>query len=312
MLQASAAAVIVPLSFGDDKNSPSQNQSMTLSADVTGDVLLGGNGTVFNAVSKKLENFVFTPPLSHELEISPDWRPITVGIRSERGFPGDPPGRGGFAEVSHVGTNLTLLDLTGVKLRMNTFMIAVPIDTIVVTSNSNVSILKALTLDLNLNDTDVGFNFAQLGSAIVSGTNGQGDFSLTGNLQSLFHYDAIIGGIFPTPFMHGPDNVPAILDGSWTITQVGQKHKLALDGTLQFLVGYSYSDFSTSVSISDPLALTLSITGDLAFSFMFTASVHLEQTFPAPEPGSIVLLGIGLAAMAAVAIGRRKRPGRCS
>ncbi len=316
LLQASATAVIVPLNFGNGSQvGLVNNMTVKVPPEVSGEVELGGGGTVYNAVSKKVENFAFTAPLNHSLKLSPDWRPISFNARTtNRPFFSSTPFDAASAEISHSGPNLSLLDLTSLNFEMGGGGrgLLVPVDTLVVTSNSNVSILKALTVDLSLNDQGFGMQFVQTSAATVGGSNGQGSFHLTGEIRALFEYDAILAGIFPTPIENGPFYNPASFDGVWKIAQAGQKHKLTLDGTLHFVVSDSVTALSTQLSISSPLALTLTITTDLAFSFGISAAVHLEQYFTAPEPGSIVLLGIGLAAITAVAIARRKRPGPCS
>ncbi len=248
MSQGTAGAVIVPLTFGNGSQVGLVNMMTKISPEVSGEVELGGGGSVYNAVSKKVESFAFTTPLNHALQLSPDWRPISFyADTTNRPFFLSKPFDAASAEISHSGPNLSLLNLTSLNFDVggggNRF--SVPVDTLVLTTNSNVSILKALTVDLNLNDRGSGMQFVQTGLATVSGSNGQGSFHLTGEMRGLFYYDAILGGIFPTPVEYAPFYNPASFDGTWKITQAGQKRKLTLDGTLTFLISDSITALST-------------------------------------------------------------------
>ena len=298
LLQSSTAAVIVPLNFGRDANAPAENQTLTFSADASGQVTVRGGGVVFNAVSKKTESFAFTRPFTHDGEIVSDWAPIQTSPRSYTSV------SGGSAGVSHFGTDLTLQGLDHFQFDFGSG-IDVPLKTILLTTNSSVALLKSIPIDLTMSFSPNPVVFRQGGDAIITGSNGFGTFQIPGTLSSPNRtFDAIIAELVALEMGDLPI-MPVVFEGTWTIVSMGNQHKLSLDGTMEWVLAQSLTDLATEISIADPIALTMSVSSTAAFSFAMSAAVHLEQTFTAPEPGSIVLLGIGLAAMAA-AIGHSK------
>ena len=281
-----ARAVIQP------GNAISPNQAFDLTIDLTGNVFGGGNGSVVKA---KVEPFKFTNPLNHPLslyggEISLSTIPVSDPLS---------------ATHEHWGTQL--VDYDGLALDLlNGESADFALDTIFLTTNSTVSLLKSISIDVS--GTLSGLRFDQTGPAVILGGPGIGTFSIAGELTAnVDNLLAVVFGLLQVPVEGQAVVLPFDLQGTWKIPEPVFSNKFELDGDLSLSIPLSLLTNLTT-SITDVLSLTISSTIDLAANLELNAHFHLEpQICWCPEPGSVALLGIGLAAVAGVAVHRRRR-----
>lgn len=163
-----------------------------------------------------------------------------------------------------------------------------------------------IPIAVDINGTLTKLSFTQTGATVaVPGGLGTGTFSTAGDLGGEINplHVSVLGGAaaFDTTL-----NIPAtsyLLTGSYTVTPaVGGRH-IALDGTVNLVLPLS---LSTALAVSSGTSLGVTASVDLLSTFTVTASYHLE-TFVVPEPGSIALLGLGVAALIPVLRYRRKK-----
>jgi hypothetical protein len=166
---------------------------------------------------------------------------------------------------------------------------------------------------LILQDIEVGVSatldrvtFQQTSAASLSPTGaGTGTFSLPG-LGYLHLGDGTvnIGGIIPLPFELFSIPAPITLEGTYKVSGPLGNAKVELDGSLFYVRELSPGVESSSLAtgISAPLALTISATIEWPASSNLLINFHLEQSgLIIPEPASVVLVLIGLLAIAPVA-----------
>jgi hypothetical protein len=286
---APARAVTVPINFTGTE----QNFDLTL--DLTGNVYANGSGSAYNAKLAKVEPFKFTAPLNHAVtlfggaqNISSD--PIT-----------DPLGTT-FDVTPNQLVNMTDLDIDFLNGASTTFAI----DTITLTTNSGISILKAIDVDLSADLS--GLRFDQTGAATVLGGPGSGTFGVLGDLTaSLTNLNVVLFGLISVPVGDQSLSLPGALPGTWTMTSLGGPNwKVALDGNIDLNIPLSLVSQLTSEGTA-PIPLTLSATIDLAAFVTINVAYHLEDTFVIPEPGSIALLGVGLCVALVPAVRKLRR-----
>ena len=273
-----AKAVVVPINFTGTQ------QDFSATATLTGNVNAVGNGAtknIFNAISK----FSFTPPFDHPLKLDPT--PVI--------FSSDP-------KTDPLGTTFdlntsTLFDMFDTDLDLlNGKTAPIAIDTITITSNSSSSLLKSLTVDIS--GTLSQLNFVQTGAPTILGGGGSGTFSLPGDISlSLTGAKATLAGLIGIDIPDISGAFSQNLTGTWTISGPGNNLKISLDGAYSISAPLSVQTvlaISTGIPILLP-GLTVSSTLDLAASLSLALTYHLEQTgLVVPEPGSVVLLGLGL------------------
>jgi hypothetical protein len=284
-----ALAVTVPINFTGTE----QNFDATI--DLTGNLFADGSGSVVNT-KNKVEPFKFTPPLEHPLSLYGG--AIVVGsdpITDPAGTTFDLPAADQIANIAAL--NLDLLNGTTADFAL---------DTVTITTNSTVTLLKAITIDLS--GTLADLRFTQTGAAILNGTGGSGTFSVDGELSaSIDNLLAVVFGILQVPVDPQSISAPFTLTGTWTSTGPSNNVKVALDANIDFSIPLSLLTNLTT-SITDVLSLTISSTIDLAASLTVGTTLHLEQSgIVIPEPGSMVLLGLGLLAFAPLAARRIRR-----
>ena len=286
---APARAVTVPINFTGTE----QNFDATI--DLTGNVFGDGKGSVVNT-KKVIEPFKFTAPLNHPLSL---YGGSPVLISSD---PITSPAGTTFDMTPGQLVNMTDLDVDLLNGQTADFAL----DTIFITTNSTVSLLKAISIDVS--GTLTGMSFTQTGAATVLGGPGSGTFSVTGDLSA--NIDNLLATVFGLLFIPvGSQSVtlPGALTGTWTQSGPTNNTKIALDGTVDLNIPISLITNLTT-SITDVLSLTISSTIDLQASLTVSVAYHLEQSgIVIPEPSSIALLGIGLCAALVPAARRLRR-----
>jgi len=273
-----AKAVVVPINFTGTA------QDFSATASLTGNVHADGSGAtknIFNQISK----FNFTAPLDHPLKLDPT--PVVFGSDPKT----DPLG------TTFDLSALNLFDMQDTDLDLlNGKSATIAIDTITITTNSSSSLLKALTVDISGNLTQL--SFVQTGAPTILGGGGSGTFSLPGDISlTLTGANAKLAGLINVALPDIAGSFSQALTGTWTLTGPGNNLKISLDGSYSIDAPLSVVTalaLSTGIPILLP-GLTVSTTLDLAASLHLALSYHLEQTgLVVPEPGSVVLLGVGL------------------
>ena len=265
-------------------------QNFDATIDLTGNVFADGNGTVVNTKAK-LEPFGFKAPLNHPLSL----------FGGEISLSSDP-------KTNPLGTIFDvvpgqLVDMTALNIDLLNGQTAdFALDTIFLTTNSTVSLLKSISIDVS--GTLTGLRFDQTGAPTIVGV-GSGTFSVPGDLTAnVDNLSAVVFGLLQIPVDSQSITIPYTLTGTWTNPIF---EKIELDGDLNLSIPLSLLTNLTT-AITDVLSLTISSTIDLAASLAVDSLYHLEYCpcCGCPEPGSIALLGIGLAAVAGVTVHRRR------
>ena len=286
---AEAGTVNLPVSFSGPAQST--NGSLTLS----GAINAKGGGTVFNSKSSKLEPFVFTPPLNHPVEFEGGPVPITTQPRSLG--PGDfhykAPTQLTFTNGELTGaTNFAVDVLNGTTLSLLS-------NELTLTTNSSVSILKSLAIQLSTDMDLLQFFQGPGGTAEFTPTGfGTGTFKIDGSGDSgTKNGVVVVAGVVQVPAAFISGVTSRTLSGTYKIAGPLGNAKVEFDGVFSDSFGLFIAE-STAVTlaIDDPLSLTISAAITLPLSLQLTLPFHFEATgLVIPEPGSVVLLGIGLA-----------------
>jgi len=243
-----ARAVTIPIQFGGTE----QNFDATI--DLTGNLFANGSGAVVNTKAK-IEPFKFTNPLNHPLALFGG--PVAVSSNPKT----DPLGtKMNFASTSKL---VDIYDL-GIDF-FNGQTSDFALDTIFLTTNSTVSLLKSISIDVS--GTLTGLRFEQTGAANVLGGVGSGTFSVQGNLTAnVDNLLAVVFGLLQVPVGTQSVTLPGALTGNWTATPLaGPVFKIALDGALNLNIPISLLTNLTT-AITDVLSLTISSTIDLSAS----------------------------------------------
>ena len=265
-------------------------------ASVFGTLTATGNGVTNSSVG--LEPFVLTPPTVHPITLAGgfalvDSQPNSVGPTSV--FDVTPTA---INKITNL--NVDLLNGTVVPILFNTINI---------TSNSSVNLLKNISVDASV-DAD-GLEFFQTGLSTLTplGPN-FGNFSVPGNFyMHASNFVATLFGVLNFPLGNVSEIIPGALSGTYTISGPPNNTKITLDGTLALQVPINAAD-DFVLNVSSPFALTVSATAAAAATLLINVGFHLEQDqIVVPEPGSIALLGIGVA-MCGTAVWRRRRQSR--
>ncbi len=286
---APARAVSVPIDFTGTE----QNFDATI--DLTGNLFADGSGAVVNTKAK-VEPFKFTAPFDHPLALYGGAVTLSSDPKT------DPLGTA--FDFSGVNQLVDMADLDVDFLNGQTSDFA--LDTIFITTNSTVSLLKSISIDVS--GTLTGLRFDQTGAATVLGGPGSGTFSVDGELSAnIDNLLAVVFGLLQVPVGTQSITLPGSLTGTWTTTPLGGPNtKIALDGVIDLNVPISLITNLTT-AITDVLSLTISSTIDLQASLTVSVAYHLEDIVSIPEPSSIVLLGIGLCAALVPAARRLRR-----
>lgn len=296
-LLGTAQAITVPVDF----QGPEQTFSGTVN--LSGELSAGGTGTAFNAKTKAFEPFNTVPPTTHPLSLTG----APVSVSSE--FVSVPPAS---STLSFAGGDLTSIDNLLVRgLHDSPAFFA--LDTVVLQTNSNITLLKNITVDFSSDVADL--TFGQIGpSIIVPNGGGTGTFVLSGN-GDLTYQNAlvVIAGLIPFGLTAVGPPLPLSISGVYTVSGPPGNTKVTLDGagTASFTFGVFESGnqpAAFSFEATSPLALTISASVLALATITLDFSFHLEQSgLVVPEPGSITLLALGFAALLGSAVVRRAR-----
>ncbi len=287
---APARAITIPINFQGTE------QHFSASIDLSGNLHAEGNGSAWNSQQKVFEPYTLTSPFDHSLglfgpplHLSSDPKTYPLGTTFD------------LKADSLVGIHDLDIDfLSGQSLDFT-------IDTVKITTNSKVALINALLGQVDLSGTLSEFRFDQTGIASVTGSAKTGTFAVSGNFgATISNLNLIFGGLLLVPIDDQAVSLPGALTGTWKLTGPLNAQKVSLDGSLSLDVPLALITNLTT-SNTDIFTLTMSTTLDMAGSLNVTFNYHLEDIQPlAPEPGSIVLLGIGLCA-AVVPLARRLR-----
>ena len=260
---------------------------------VFGTLTATGSGVTNSSVG--LQPFVLTPPTVH---------PITLA--------------GGFALVNSQPNSVgpvSVFDVTPTAINkinnlnvdlLNGAVVPIAFNTITLTSNSSVALLKNISVDASVDADGLVFNQTGLSTLTPLGPN-FGNFSVPGNFHMhASNFTATLFGLLNYPLGSLSEIVPGSLSGTYTISGPTNNTKITLDGTLALQVPINASQHFV-LNISNPLALTVSATAAAAASLLINVGFHLERDqIVVPEPGSVALMAIGLAMCGAFAWRRRR------
>jgi hypothetical protein len=267
-----AKAIIMPANFSGT------NQDFQATGDASGTLVSEGSGVLLGA-------FPFV--------LNPNPQTDTIGLKAPVKINSNPksfPPYAASIDVTPIGDLVDIFDLdldllNGAKgtIEANTIVIEI----------SNL-ILNAITIDFK---TDIsGLTFNQTGAALVSGSGGSGLFSVPGDLSvSLSNFQVLIFGSIPLPVADQTVTTSILLSGTWQVVAGPFPTMLVLDGTGALSVPLTLLT-ALETTLSDLGGITASFTADLNAAVTLAYSFHLETPL-VPEPESIALLGIGLAAL---------------
>jgi hypothetical protein len=217
-----------------------------------------------------------------------------------------------------VATTLNIVngDLVGIEnlhvQGMQDVTLPVAFDTLFINTNSTVALLKSISIDLSLELADL--SFTQLGPAVMHPLgNGTGEFELTGYITLTYrNMTALVSGLLPIPLGETTVDSPLVYRGTYEVSGPANNTKVVLDapGKIPFFLDiqdWDGSPYPFSFEAAAPLALSLSASVKAELRGAIEGGFHLEQSgLIVPEPSSIGLLGLGLLALAACSMRRRK------
>jgi hypothetical protein len=273
-----ARAAFVPVDFFG----PAQDFSAT--ATLTGNFVATGSGATKNLFNQ-IAAFAFTPPLTHPLALNPS--PVQIST--------DPMTFPFGTTLELVGLNLLDMQKLNVDF-LNGGTAPISLDTINLTTNAATSLLQNLSIDIG--GTLSKLTFTQTGAPTITGSGGSGTFSVPGDFGlTLSDAKVTLLGILPLAIPDLSGSFSQALTGTWSLAGSNSNLKVALDGAYSIASPLELKTafgFSAEIPILLP-GLTVSSTLDLAASLNLALSYHLEQSgIIVPEPGAVVLLGLGL------------------
>ncbi|MGD9644964.1 MAG: PEP-CTERM sorting domain-containing protein [Pirellulales bacterium] len=281
-------AAVVPVTFSGG------SQAFVGVSTVFGTLEATGGGQAFNAKSGKVEPFVLTPPTIHPLNLQGGFALVNSQPNSQ-----------GPANFDITPTQINDINKLNVDL-LNGSSVPFAFNTVTVTTNSSVLLLQNVPVDFT-GDLDI-LTFAQTGAATLTplGPN-VGTFSVPGDFFSqVSNFNAKLFGVVDFPLSSVSDLVSGPLAGTYTISGPPNAAKITLDGTVGLAIPVSET-FDLGFDLASPLAMTVSGSAAAVATIYVNVGFHLEaDQLVVPEPGSIALMGLGLALCAAV-VWRRRR-----
>jgi hypothetical protein len=275
-------------------------QSLAGVATATTSATATGSGKAYNAISKAIESFVLTPPTEHVRELEGGSIPV-VGTPQSLA----PLATFDLTSDAITGISNLNLDLQGGASAPFTFA------PFIITTDSKVGLLKNVPVQFGGILELLGF--AQNAPATLTPLGpGTGTFSIPGEFfGGISNLTTLILEVLPFEYIGTiPMSSLGVLAGTYSLSGTPGNLTLSLDGTIE-LEMIPPLGLGLDTEISSPLALTVSVDGDISASLFLNAGFHLTQSgLVVPEPGSVVLLAIGGGSLLGLLITRRVRRGR--
>lgn len=303
-LRAGAINVIVDFS--------GSAQSFTGTGVGSGNLIADGGGAaeIFSGGQFKVEPFVVLPPVNHAVTVLDDFTsnegapvlqikstPTSIRVDVPVEPPTTPPTTKKQSVTRFDFQDGHIADIRDMDLNISNGK-AVPfaLSQVVISTNSNNIVLKAVPIDI-VGDV-VNLKFDQTGDASLVPTGpGVGTFSLPGELSlGLAKVKALLFEVVGTDIDPQTLSSQINLTGTYKITGPQKNAKIELDGSAAS-IPYMISTHSllNLVFGDDFVPLTVQGTIDVVVTMNLDFAIHLAAAnLVIPEPGSIVLLGIGM------------------
>jgi hypothetical protein len=240
-----------------------------------------------------------------------DDNPVPITFTINEGVPSEaPPQVYGFSQTKLDANGNAVNDIQNLDLDIFKGAKAeFGLSQVVITTNSNNATLKAISIDFQGALKDLLFE--QTGGATLTPTGpGTGTFSVDGVLSATAgNLKAFVFGVIPVDIDDQTLDQPFSLTGTYTISGSPNdpNAKISLDGTTKFsYVLATIASLATELTEEDFVPLTVSAAVNLAASINFEINYRLERVGVIPEPGSIVLLGLGIASAVPFWLHRRR------
>ncbi|MBX7073983.1 MAG: hypothetical protein K1X71_12620 [Pirellulales bacterium] len=299
----SARAALISFETGGG-NTTSLNGTLGGSGSVT---ITGASplaGKLFGLDAKLVPNPQVTPVGFNPDVINIVSQPKSVGVTNI----GEPFGPNiTNIEISAPGGGHNILSLNNADLDLlNGTNVSVPLDTItlklVLVLPGGIENPQDLVIDIKGNMTELYTK--QIGAATFNTTGvGEGTFSIPSALHGFLLADISLSGIAADTDLELDTNVD--ITGDYKVELLGTgppgNARVTLSGSQNIALPLNYF---TAVATSIPGIAEITATLDLAASINMALSYSLQGTVVIPEPGSVVLLGIGLATVLPL-VGRR-------
>lgn len=233
--------------------------------------------------------------------------PFTIDGGGNHSAP--PPKVFGYSQTQFIADGGSISDIQGLDLDIsNGASTAFALSKVTITSTSPNPLLANIWLDVT--GSLKGLDFQQTGAATLVPTGaGTGTFSVLGTLTAVAgDLQALAFGILPIDVDDQTFTQPFAMTGTYKITgnPNDPNAKIELDGNSSFSIGLATATFFTFEN-EDVIPLTISAAIDLGASINFDFGYHLERVGIIPEPGSIVLLGLGMVSIIPVWMHRRRK-----
>ncbi|MBX9789441.1 MAG: PEP-CTERM sorting domain-containing protein [Pirellulales bacterium] len=252
-------------------------------------------------------------PATADPYLDGDGNPVVFTI--DGGVPSKaPPKVFGFSQTTLQANGQAVSDIQNLDLDIFNGQTAdFKLSQVVITSNSNNGILA--NIPIGVQGTLKELLFEQTGAATLTPTGaGTGTFSVDGVLSATAtNLKALVYSVLPVGIGDQKLSQPFSLTGTYTIggSPNDPNAKISLDGNAKFSYTLgTVASLATELTEEQFIPLTVSVLADVGASINFDIGFHLERVGVIPEPGSIVLLGLGLASVVPFVLHRRKQARR--